>query len=59
MLTALHAARNRVGAEHDLWAVNTEPDYHEGGRAPDRDDAIPGDARAVPVARVSVASGES
>ena len=29
MITALYAARNICGADHDLWAVNTEPEYHE------------------------------
>jgi protoporphyrinogen oxidase len=29
MMTALCAARNILGAQHDLWAINTEPDYHE------------------------------
>ncbi len=29
MMTALCAARNIMGANHDLWAINTEPDYHE------------------------------
>ena len=29
MMTALCAARNIMGASHDLWAINTEPEYHE------------------------------
>lgn len=29
MMTALCASRNILGARHDLWAINTEPDYHE------------------------------
>ncbi len=29
MITAIYAARNICGANYDLWAVNTEPDYHE------------------------------
>lgn len=29
MMTALCAARNIMGAQHDLWAINTEPEYHE------------------------------
>ncbi|SPE31691.1 Amine oxidase [Acidobacteriia bacterium SbA2] len=29
MVTALCAARNVLGAHHDIWAINTEPDYHE------------------------------
>jgi protoporphyrinogen oxidase len=29
MLTALLAARNVLGGKHDVWAVNTEDEYHE------------------------------
>lgn len=29
MMTALCAARNICGADYDLWAINTEPEYHE------------------------------
>lgn len=29
MMTAVCAARNIMGAQHDLWAINTEPEYHE------------------------------
>ena len=29
MVTGLCAARNILGARHDLWAINTEPDYQE------------------------------
>jgi protoporphyrinogen oxidase len=29
MMTALCAARNICGERHDLWAINSEPDYHE------------------------------
>jgi len=29
MMTALCAARNICGASYDLWAINTEPEYHE------------------------------
>jgi protoporphyrinogen oxidase len=29
MMTALCAARNILGEHHDLWAINSEPDYHE------------------------------
>jgi protoporphyrinogen oxidase len=29
MMTALGAARNICGANHDIWAINSEPDYHE------------------------------
>ena len=29
MLTAMLAVRNMQGADHDIWAVNTDFDYHE------------------------------
>jgi protoporphyrinogen oxidase len=29
MLTAMYAAENVLGADHDLWAVNVEQEYHE------------------------------
>ena len=29
MMTAICAAENICGANYDLWAINTEPDYHE------------------------------
>jgi protoporphyrinogen oxidase len=29
MMTAMCAAQNILGANYDLWAINTEPDYHE------------------------------
>lgn len=29
MMTALCAARNILGEKNDVWAINTEPDYHE------------------------------
>ena len=29
MMTALYAARNILGEKHDLWALNTEPEYQE------------------------------
>jgi hypothetical protein len=32
MLTAVYAARNIVGEQHDVWSVNTEMEYHEEAR---------------------------
>ncbi len=32
MMTGLRAAQNVLGAHHNLWAINTEPDYHEEGK---------------------------
>lgn len=29
MMTAMCAARNILGANYDLWAINTEAEYHE------------------------------
>ena len=29
MMTAICAVENICGAKYDLWAINTEPDYHE------------------------------
>lgn len=29
MMTAIYAARNIMGEKNDLWAINTEPEYHE------------------------------
>ena len=34
MLTALLAAENLFGADHDLWAVNADDEYLEEGRQP-------------------------
>jgi hypothetical protein len=31
MLTAMLAVENLAGADHDLWSVNVEQEYHEGG----------------------------
>jgi len=31
MLTGIYAARNVIGGDYDVWSVNTEKDYHEGG----------------------------
>jgi hypothetical protein len=31
MMTAMCAARNILGANYDLWAINTEAEYHEEG----------------------------
>ena len=33
MLTAVYAARNVVGESNDVWAVNTEQEYHEEKRS--------------------------
>ncbi len=32
MFTAMLSVENILGAEHDVWAVNVEAEYHETGR---------------------------
>jgi len=32
MLTGIYAAHNIIGEKHDVWAVNTDKEYHEEGR---------------------------
>jgi hypothetical protein len=32
MLTGIYAAQNALGCNHDIWAVNTEKEYHEEAR---------------------------
>ena len=41
MMTALGAVRNILGAHHDLWAINTEPDYQEEKRVANSDPQPP------------------
>ncbi len=40
MLTGIYAARNVAGAAYDLWSVNADGEYHEGG-APASDRLTP------------------
>jgi hypothetical protein len=35
MYTAMLAVENMLGAEHDIWSVNTDLDYHEEQRVGD------------------------
>ena len=42
MLTAMLAVQNLLdGAEHDLWSVNTDAEYHEEGRHRRRASVLP------------------
>ncbi len=43
MLTGVYAARNIMGAEYNVWAVNTEQEYHEEGEVAETagDRAVP------------------
>jgi hypothetical protein len=47
MLTAMLAVENITGADHDLWAVNVEADYHE-------EKAGSGGGRSAPVLPAAV-----
>ena len=44
MLTAMLAAENILGADHDLWTINTDSDYHE--EVTESDDRLPMDKYA-------------
>ncbi|MCB0628227.1 MAG: NAD(P)/FAD-dependent oxidoreductase [Saprospiraceae bacterium] len=45
MLTGIYAARNILGANHHIWSVNTEKDYHEEGKL----EQTPSGGRLVPI----------
>jgi protoporphyrinogen oxidase len=52
MLTATLAVENLYGADHDLWAVNVDEEYHEEIRTPGSDSgsgAASGTGRSAPV----------
>jgi len=53
MMTALCAARNIMGANHDLWAINTEPEYHE-EKQEERNEAVEAERRRPPYAEPSL-----
>ena len=40
MLTAMLAAENILGSDHDLWQVNVEPEYHEEIRVEPKEKAM-------------------
>jgi protoporphyrinogen oxidase len=40
MLTAMLSAENILGANHDLWAVNVEQEYHEEMKIEPREEAV-------------------
>ena len=48
MLSAMYAARNILGASHDVWDVNVERSYHEEFELPKDKGGKPGAKRAVP-----------
>jgi protoporphyrinogen oxidase len=47
MVTAMLTVENLFGADHDIWAVNVEEEYHEELR--DGTEAAPGTGRSAPV----------
>lgn len=49
MLTGVYAARNIVGEKNDVWAVNTEQDYHEEVRETETSRVKTMGDRAVPM----------
>ncbi len=49
MLTGVYAARNIVGEKNDVWAVNTEQDYHEEVREAETSRVKTMGDRAVPM----------
>lgn len=49
MLTGVYAARNIVGEKNDVWAVNTEQDYHEEVREAETNRVKTMGDRAVPM----------
>jgi hypothetical protein len=42
MLTAMFAVANMDGASHDVWAVNTDFEYHEEQKIEERQPATSG-----------------
>ena len=55
MLTGILAARNIAGERHDIWSVNVEDEYHEGG-APAGDRLTPAAARGRTLEEVLAAA---
>jgi protoporphyrinogen oxidase len=50
MLTAMLTVENLFGADHDVWAVNSDLEYHEEMRVPDGSDEVQGEQRSAAVA---------
>jgi protoporphyrinogen oxidase len=46
MYTAMLAIENMAGAEHDIWAVNTDLEYHEEQRIPNESSRVDPEAAA-------------
>ena len=49
MVTAMLTVDNLFGADHDIWAVNVENEYHEELRVPASDGAAAGTGRTAPI----------
>jgi protoporphyrinogen oxidase len=56
MLTAMMAVANMRGASHDVWAVNTDFDYHEEQKIESEPAVTPPDLPATAAARSSAGS---
>jgi protoporphyrinogen oxidase len=48
MLTAMLSVENILGAEHDVWSVNVEAEYHEEGSTPGGNGSTGRDAPLLP-----------
>jgi protoporphyrinogen oxidase len=51
MMTGMYAARNIAGANYDLWAVNSDPEYHEEMREAEQTAKKPACAEPPKIAR--------
>ena len=60
MLTGVYAAGNILGERHDVWAVNTEKEYHEEERVaqPNAGDRLVPTRVSVPVGKATVEESE-
>ncbi|MGH9056152.1 MAG: NAD(P)/FAD-dependent oxidoreductase [Acidimicrobiales bacterium] len=57
MYTAMLAVENLLGAEHDVWSVNVEEEYHEINERPSTAIARSGTGRDAPILPKTVRSG--
>jgi protoporphyrinogen oxidase len=53
MFTAMLTVENLLGADHDIWAVNVEEEYHETGGAPSGTKGTGRDAPILPTSGTS------
>ena len=58
MLTAMLSAENILGADHDVWAVNVEAEYHEEVADDGKDTSTGRDAPVLPRSAIDAAAEE-